>query len=375
MIGIDASRAFAKERSGVGEYARELIEALIDNNYLFNNRKIILFVRPGREVTRFSQKLPPNWSFRPIYFCPIFWSQLGLALVARFLKVDVIFSPSHALPLLFNKKTVYVLHGLEMKETPSHYSFFSRLINEWLLKKSLAKANKVLTVSATTLKKAVKFYGIDKKKMRVVYQGAKITKGKKLISQAKITPRIRAMVSQPYLIYVGNLGARKNIEGIIKAFNLIKEKQKNLKLLLLGTEGHGYSQIQQAINHSKWKQDIKKIGYVNKKEKDFLIQHAQCLICVSFSEGFGRTILEALTLNVPVVAAKIEVLLELYRDMVYFADPYNVQEIARAIEQALRERESKTELREKYSGQVKENYNWDKIAVTVGNELISFDKR
>jgi len=139
-IGIDASRAFAKSRSGIGEYARELIGALISNNYLFNNRRIILFVRPGQDVNHFSRKLPSNWNFRTIHFFPIFWSQLGLASMAHFLKVDVLFSPSHALPLLFNKKTVYVLHGLEMKEVPNCYPFFHRLINEWLLRKSLAKA-------------------------------------------------------------------------------------------------------------------------------------------------------------------------------------------------------------------------------------------
>ena len=374
-IGIDASRAFAKSRSGIGEYARELIGALISNNYLFNNRRIILFVRPGQDVTHFSRKLPSNWNFRTIHFFPIFWSQLGLASMAHFLKVDVLFSPSHALPLLFNKKTVYVLHGLEMKEVPNCYPFFHRLINEWLLRKSLAKANRILTVSATTLKKAVEFYGVNQNKMRVVYQGVNVTNGKELVSQEKITPKIRRMINQPYLIYVGVLGARKNIKGIIKAFNIIKKKEKNLKLLLLGSEGYKNSSINKEINSSKWKRDIKKIGHINKREKDFLIKHSQCLISVSFAEGFGRTILEAIALDVPVVASKIKVFLELYRDMVYFADPYNVQEVAGTISQALRERKNKTRQRKDYSNKIKEIYNWNKIAKIVGNELISFDKR
>jgi len=71
-IGIDASRAFAKSRSGIGEYARELIGALISNNYLFNNRRIILFVRPGQDVNHFSRKLPSNWNFPHNSFFPDF---------------------------------------------------------------------------------------------------------------------------------------------------------------------------------------------------------------------------------------------------------------------------------------------------------------
>jgi glycosyltransferase involved in cell wall biosynthesis len=371
VIGIDASRAFMKERSGVGEYARELLEALVNKEHLLASHKIILFVKPGQDIKYFSKKIPLNWSFCTIRFFPIFWNQGGLFLKTLFLKLDLLFVPSNSLPLLFNKKTIYVLHGLEMEEAPQCYPLFSRFINNWLSKKSLIKADKVLTFSRTTAQKAVKLYGIDSQKIKIIYQGFRKIK-KKYFLKPEFELIFKNILENPYLIYVGNLDKRKNIKGIIEAFNLIKRENKNLGLVLLGKRGFGYSSIRKKIESSKWKNDIWETGYLSKTEKMFLISRSCCLVCVSFAEGFGRTVLEALSLNVPVVISKIGVFLELYKNQGYFVNQNNPLKIKAGIAKVLEAKNNNSLI--KNDSKLPDAYNWDKISTQVAKEIISFDK-
>ncbi|MBD3299826.1 MAG: hypothetical protein GF347_00560, partial [Candidatus Moranbacteria bacterium] len=79
-IGIDASRAYEKNPTGVGRYAKELIESLIEKNHLIKEHEIILFLKPEAKIKNLSKKLPLNWKIKQVFFKPFLWSQIGLTL-------------------------------------------------------------------------------------------------------------------------------------------------------------------------------------------------------------------------------------------------------------------------------------------------------
>ena len=121
-IGIDASRAFLKERTGTENYSYQLIEALakIDRE---GNYRLYLTNRQNNY-----HKLPPNFHFKIISW-PRFWTQGGLALECLKTPPDVLFIPAHTLPILRRPglKTIVTIHDLGAEFLPEHHQFPKKL--------------------------------------------------------------------------------------------------------------------------------------------------------------------------------------------------------------------------------------------------------
>jgi glycosyltransferase involved in cell wall biosynthesis len=347
-FGIDASRAFIKEKTGINKYALELISYLSQKNNQLLEHQFFLFIKSNqlnKFHKNFFKRLPFNWKVISVPALPFLWTQVGLCYSAYKKNLDYLIIPSHAVPLFYNRKTVYVLHGLEMFERPDCYSLVNRIFNKFFIKRSLKKANKVVSVSRTSKINAGKYFGSKiSEKIKVIYQVIdfkvnvdylKINKDK-IIQKTEskgnigsndefkkfsleISKKFQKNFKKPYLIYVGTLEKRKNILNLIKAFEIAKKNKRNLKLVLIGLGGYKYNLIKNKINKSKYAKDIFELGYVSDKEKYVLIQNAVCLLQLSFAEGFGRTVAEALLLNTAVLISNIHVFKEFYQHKDYKA--------------------------------------------------------
>ena len=212
-IGIDASRAFLKQRTGIEEYSYQVIKNL--TNYL-QNEQVILYVRKNQEV---DFELPEKWNVRKIN-CPRLWTQIGLSLEMFLHPVDVLFVPAHTVPIIHPKNTIVTVHGLEYEFCPTAYSWFERFYMRLTIKKSCDWSSGIISVSRNTRKDLIGLYNVPEKKIKVVYEGYdnKIQNPK---SKNQIKSKIR---NQKFLLFVGRIEERKNIVNIIKAFEILKEK-------------------------------------------------------------------------------------------------------------------------------------------------------
>ncbi|MBD3244539.1 MAG: glycosyltransferase [Candidatus Moranbacteria bacterium] len=380
IIGIDASRAFMKNKTGIGQYAFELLEALINNNGLLLDHQMIVFVKKNQRIPeKFKNKLPGNWKIKKVPSLAFLWSQLALPYSLLQNKLNLLIIPSHALPLIFafnfckklfkDIKKVYVLHGLEIKKIPWAYGFVSKKLNGYLIKNSIKNSDLMICVSQTTKKDAYRFFKFNAKS-QVIFQGAK--QGKVRIK--KIEKKYKKFKNQDYILSIGTLEKRKNIENLILAFQFLKRKNKNLRLLLIGPKGYGYNEIKRRIN--AFKGDVLELGYVEENAKNYLLKNAKCLACVSWAEGFGRPVLEALKFNVPVVASNIDVFKELFKDKAILCDPNNYLDIAKKIQICLNEKiRKKIVLKNKKKLiLIKNKFDWDKIAKKMIKGWTHFDK-
>ena len=102
-IGIDASRAFIKNRTGIEEYSYQVIKNLRDK---LKDRQVVLYVKKtyNLQLTTYNGvvkindlELPKSWQIKVIKF-PRFWTQLGLSLEMILHPVDVLFVPAHTVP-------------------------------------------------------------------------------------------------------------------------------------------------------------------------------------------------------------------------------------------------------------------------------------
>ncbi|MFA6193880.1 MAG: hypothetical protein WC726_03420 [Parcubacteria group bacterium] len=117
-IGIDASRAFQKNKTGIEEYSFQVIKHLCDK---LEKEQVILYCNPAINI-RPDFELPANWKIKFLR-APIFWTQARLSLEMLFRPVDVLFVPAHTVPLIHPKNTIVTIHGLEYEFCPKAYSF------------------------------------------------------------------------------------------------------------------------------------------------------------------------------------------------------------------------------------------------------------
>jgi len=351
-IGIDASRAFLNERTGTEEYAYQLIRNLTKINDPVC--RFFLYLKKGEKI---DFDLPKNFQTREIDR-EKYWTQMGLSFELLRNPVDVLFIPSHSVPLIHPKRTIVTIHGLEYRNCPKCYSWRDRLFLELNTMLSLKWAKKIITPSASTKKDLIKLSGVRPEKVTVIHHGAESSK--------PIKSKVHEFESNSFnILFIGRLEKRKNIVNLVKAFNVLKEKTlkrgMDLKLILAGKPGFGFNEIRKEIDRSKWKEDVVLTGYVSEIEKEDLYKKADIFVMPSLAEGFGIPILEAMERRIPVICSDIPAFFEISMDSVLYFDPKDHRDIANKISFVMTDEDLQKDLVEKGSRNA-ENYSWEKCA-------------
>ena len=309
------------------------------------------------------------------------WTQIGLRLEMLFHPVDVLFVPAHTVPLIHPKNTVVTIHGLEYEFFPQAYSFWERLYMRWSIKKSCQWAKTIIAVSENTKKDLIKLYKVPEEKIEVIYEGYDADAKSQIPNpKSQINSKLQIQNSKPYLLFIGRLEERKNIVGIIKAFEILKEQYKlPHKLVLAGKFGYGREKIEDSIEDSNFKKDIILPGYVSEEEKWQLFKNADVFLFPTFYEGFGIPILEAQSTGVPVVAGdnssipeivddrRDEALPRLYRSAL-LVNPMNAEQIADAAYKLISDKALRDDIIEKGHENVK-RFSWEKCASEIAEIL------
>lgn len=370
-IGIDASRAFVKNKTGIEEYSYQVIKNLLD---FLRDQQVILYLDPRVNKKKYIEfELPENWKIKFLH-APIFWTQVRLSLEMLFHPVDVLFVPAHTVPVKHPQNTVVTIHGLEYEFCPHAYSFLERLYMRQVIKNSCRWAKRIIAVSENTKKDLIKLYRVSEKNISVIYEGY----GNNIqypIPNVKKNTKYQ-IPNTKYILFIGRLEERKNIYGIIEAFEILKRKYKILhKLILVGKFGFGGEKIKSKIDSSEYKSDIILTGYVSNEDKFYLMANADVFLFPTFYEGFGLPILEAQSVGTPVVTSDIssmpEVALLPGGQSGYSAvlvDPKDINAIAEAAHKLISDESYKNDIIEKGLENVK-RFSWQRCAEEIAEMI------
>ncbi|MDD5397246.1 MAG: glycosyltransferase family 1 protein [Candidatus Moranbacteria bacterium] len=364
LIGIDGSRAFIKNRTGIEEYSYQVIDGL--KKYL-QNEQVVLYVREWQEAVMQNQQfdVPENWKIKTIKF-PRFWTQLGLSLEMFLHPVDVLFVPAHTVPLIHPKNTVVTIHGLEYEFCPKAYSWWDRVYMRCSIKNSCSWASKIISVSENTKKDLMELYKVSENKIKVIYEGydsqqSTVNSHQKKENLFMKDDRSR-MTDDEFLLFVGRIEERKNIGNIIKAFEILKEKHGIAhKLVLAGKPGHGYQNIKFQISNAKCQGDIFELGFISDEEKWELLRKADCFVFPTLYEGFGIPVLEAQSVGCPVVASNNSSIPEVAKGSALLVDAQSAEDIAENIHKLISDEALKNAIIAKGQENVK-RFSWDECA-------------
>jgi len=300
ILGIDASRANVREKTGVEWYAWRIIQEL--KKIVPPEVRVILYSREPLEGTL--AELPPAWESKIIKTPGSrLWTQYGLSFEMLRNRPDVLFVPAHVIPLI-HPPTVMTVHDVGSERHPESYSFFQRLYHRWSTRYALRHARCVITPSRFTAQEICGIFGHPHCELQVIHLGINVSdqpQDSDVAGPPATVPR------DPYVLHIGRLGYKKGTMDLIRAFEIVKEDRAHasLRLVLMGGVGHRYQEVEKAINNSSYREYIHRLGWLPEADKRRLLRSAHIFVFPSKYEGFGVPILEAAAYGVPVVARRV----------------------------------------------------------------------
>ena len=244
------------------------------------------------------------------------------------------------------------------------------------IKFSCKWASRIISVSENTRKDLMRLYNAPENKIEVIYEGYNFNFQFPISNFQSISNDKILNSKNKYLLFIGRLEKRKNTLGIIKAFEILKEKyQIPHKLILAGKGGYGEEEIKDKIEKSKYKEDIILPGFIAEEEKWELLKNADVFLFPTFYEGFGIPILEAQSVGTPVVAGNNSSIPEVVsvkqgsielsdQKSALLVDVNSAEEIAEATYELIND----NDLREKIIKMGLENvkrFSWEKCASSI----------
>lgn len=368
-IGIDASRYGHAQSTGVEWYSFHLLNDLIPLLGREHNTDVRLYLR---EDHHFNCEFPFNVKKRIIPF-PRFWTLLRLSWEMLFKPVDMLFVPSHTLPLIFPKKTIITIHDVAFKHFREAYSWQQFMMLEWATKKAVKKAWRIIVPSKATKDDLVNFYKCDPRKIFVVYHGAPEIDPLFHFTDAekkKMEHDLHLEKAKLIILFVGRLEYKKNLTRLIEAFGRFIKEFPEWKLVLAGKRGVGFEKVWQKVEELELARDVIMPGYVDEKEKMYLYDKCRIFAFPSLYEGFGLPVLEAMVMRRPVLTSKSSSLPEVAGEAAFLANPEKVEEISIGLKRLASDGILISRLIAKGEEQVKK-FSWEKSAKETYEIMVS----
>lgn len=363
---FDANPMVAGQKSGVGYYTFQLIEALAKNY----PDELELVGHYFNFLGRKKPLLPsaPNIRYKTSTLMPgkvlSVSRRVGLQLPFEVLiksRGDIaLFTNFVSLPLLQPIKKVVAIHDLCFEDFPEYLQPSNRNFLKRFVPGSVKNADLVITISESTKKAIQKHYHIDS--------------GSFLITPIPPAKPMRRRVSRPknlnlpkkYILFMSTLEPRKNYMNLVRAYSLLPDKLKNdYGLVLAG--GYGWQTVGPLFEIKQLQaagENIIVTGYVNDEARTFVYQNASVLVMPSYYEGFGMPILEAMSYGVPTAVSDIPVFHEVAGEASAYFNQHEPADIANSISRLLTDKAARERLIKESSKRL-EVFDWDKVAANV----------
>ncbi len=330
--------------SGVGTYARHLAHALDKNPSV----QLTGSWRLSRH--RHLQVIRRHWDGELAPYVPIWsaWRSQG--------QHEIFHGPDYRIEDTKGLARVVTIHDLAFFEDGYCAPRFAeaRMANvNHLLKKQRPEA--VIAVSRFTQNQIEERFPEYRGRVFTVWHGA----------DHLLVPSNKAQrpIPEPYYLFVGNLEARKNLVGLLHAFNILKKLpgHKETRLILVGKPGYGFDEIKQVCRNQKSPGHILLPGFMNNMQLVNYYQWAEGFVYPSHYEGFGFPILEAMRLGCPVVTSNVSATPEVAGDAALFVRPKDYEAIADAMAQVAENQQLRAELVKKGLARGSQ-FTWDRCA-------------
>jgi glycosyltransferase involved in cell wall biosynthesis len=330
-IAFDAT-PIARAKSGIGYHVEFLVSAIARTGEC---AEIILFA--NREPL-FDGTMPSScrWPRRHLFPKRAVWMQFLLPLLIREERPDLVHYVNFNAPILLKHRFVVTFHDMVLFHHPEFFTWKKRFLTRALMPVVARRALGILTVSETVKSEIVAGLGVDPRKIFVVPPAPADLYRPVEKTAARDEVLSRHGLATPYVLFVGTLEPRKNLDGLLRAFDRLKaETEVPHTLVVVGGRGWKYGPIFKTVDGLSSKSAVRFLDYVPLEQMPALYAAASALVFPSFYEGFGVPPLEAMRCGTPAVVSDIPVLREILGDAAIFVDPRDPGSIAEGMRRVL----------------------------------------
>ncbi len=355
---------------GFGWYSFETLKRITQSHP--EHQFIFFFDRAYDPKFIFSKNIEPVVLRPPARHPVLFkiWFNFSVTRALKKYKADVFFSPDGYLSLKTSVPQVGVIHDLNFEHYPndlpksalnylkSYFPLFAR------------KANHLLTVSEFSKSDICKLYQIDASKITVAYNGASdLFKPISKVDQHLI--RDEFTDGKPFIVFVGALHPRKNVFRLLQSFEKFKHQtQSETKLLIVGE--NLWRSKKMNLPEMTFKSDVVFTGHQPLNKLAQLVASAKFMAFVSYFEGFGIPLVEAMQAGCPILSGDKTSLPEIAGEAAIYCDPFDVDSITRGITTLDQDENLRIQLIERGLVRAK-NYSWDFTAEKIWEVLKPFN--
>jgi glycosyltransferase involved in cell wall biosynthesis len=262
------------------------------------------------------------------------WFEWMLPRALRRHKAELFVSPDGFLSTRTAIPQLAVMHDLNFEHYPADLpAAYSKYYRTWF-PRFAKKAARIVTVSEFSKQDIVTRYEVEPDRIDVVHNGVG-----DIFSPLSTAERTAAMdrftQGRRYLVCVGSLHPRKNTANLLAAFDLLAANVPDVQLLIVGERMFQDARMERVLAAMKHADRVVFAGRLGQADLRLAMGAAVALAYVSYFEGFGIPVAEAMKCGVPVIAAKATSLPEVAGDAAVYCDPFDPADIARAMHSVL----------------------------------------
>jgi glycosyltransferase involved in cell wall biosynthesis len=249
--------------------------------------------------------------------------------------VDVLLAYS-TLPIHTPCKTILLLADIFWLANPGWLPPHIALPRTLATRRSVQRADRIVTTTEFSRREIMRILDVPADKIVVVPHGAR-TEFTERLSAARISDVCgRHGIRQPYILSLNDIHPRKNLEGLVDAFERMKSRSGlPHKLVIAGRNLWPYPEFYRRVESSLFANDIRLLGYAPSSDVLPLYQGADLFIYPSFYEGWGLQVHEAMIAGVPITVANNTTMPEIAGDAADTFDPYDVDDMSQSMERML----------------------------------------
>lgn len=352
--------------AGIGLFTysvlRELVEKHPEVEWTF------IFDRPFDPQFKFSDKVKTKVLYPPTRH-PLLWHiwfQWLLPIYLKRMKADLFISPDGMIPLWGSTPAISVIHDLNFEHQPKNLDPIAGSYMRYFYPKFARKAKRVVTVSEFCKKDLIDTYKLGEQRVDVVHNAFGPHFGP-ISATEKERVRKEYAQGEGYFLFIGALNPRKNIDGLLDAYQAYREQGGVHRLLIVGEKMLWTSEIEAAYRRNAYQAYIDFSGRLNDQDLAQVLAAAEALCLVSHFEGFGIPILEGFASNTPVICANNTAMPEVAGGAALLVDSRS----QKAITEALFTME-KSEISGAYVAKGQERlkaFSWEKSAEAMWNSI------
>lgn len=330
-IAISARKLKKKPDDGISLFTYEIVKRITSEQT--SHKFFFIFDRDFDNSLIFSENIEPI-IIRPSTRHPFlwyYWHEWQLPGVLKRTGADIFLSTDGIISLRSPVPSVPVIHDINFHHRPYDLPVLTSLYYRHFFRKFAHKAVRIATVSEFSKNDISSTFNIDPSLIDVVYNGVSeyFTPAGKLQAEEF---RSELTGGEQYLLFVGNFSPRKNIPGLLKAYDRFRDASFfKHKLVLTGGRLFHNEETDKLIKSSPYSADIILTGPMLHENLRLLYSSASALVFIPWFEGFGIPAVEAMRCGTPVILSDTTSLPEIGGDAALYVDPGNIEEISSAI--------------------------------------------